>query len=755
MGIGKIARRTFLGLGVVAAGGLAVGWWQYRRPHANPLQPGPGETVFNPYVKIATDGTVTVIAPRAEMGQGVQTTLAALVAEELDVELAAIRVEHGPPAAAYFNGAMLRMGGPFPYFDEGFPAETMRGVMSVASKFLGLQATGGSSSMVDGYEKMRVAGATARAVLVEAAAREWKLPVARLRTEAGAVHGPDGRRAPYGDLALAAAAIEPPDEVPLKDPVAWRLLGKPQARVEGRAKVTGAPIFGIDVELPGMLHGTVKMSPRFGAKAVKVNEAPAFAVPGVLKVVPIETTTGSGFGILAMNTWAALKGAEALEVTWGEAAYPADDAGLAKLYRAALDAPASFTLGGTGDVEAAFAAAPAGAVIEAEYEVPFLAHACMEPLNATARFQDGKLELWTGTQFPGVDAMLCAGLLGIGTEDVTVHVTHLGGGFGRRAIDPALYAAALAKAADGRPVKVTWSREEDTRHDFYRPRALARMRAVVEKGKPPAAWETRVASQSVLASVLKATFPSFPAPPDDDAILDGQFNQPLAFAASRFAAHKVDLPVPVGFWRSVGNSFNGFFQEAFLDEVAGKAGLDPFDLRLALMTEDEHRPARLVLETLRRVSGWGAPLPEGRGRGMAFVLSFGTWVGQVVEVSAEGGEIRIAKVWCVADPGRVLDPGIFRAQMVSGIVYGLSAALGQEIGFRDGMVVQGNFDDFDAMRMAQCPEIEVHLLENARRMGGAGEPGTPPAAPALANAIFAATGKRLRRMPFGSEVAFA
>lgn len=757
MGIGRIARRGFLGLGIAAAGGLAVGYYLWRRPFPNPLEAAKaeGEAVFNPYVKVGADGVVTVIAPRAEMGQGVQTTLAALVAEELDVTLAAIRVEHGPPGWAYYNEAMLKMGGPFPFFDEGIMAGAMRGAMGVAAKFLGLQMTGGSSSMVDGFDRMRLAGAAARAVLVAAAASRWGLPAAGLRTEAGEVLAPDGRRLAYGALALEAAALAPPPDLRPKDPAAWRILGRPQDRVEGRAKVTGAPVYGIDVERPGMLHAAPRLSPRFGARARRMDDAAARAIPGVLRVVPLDCPAWSGFAVVAETTWAAFRGAAALEIDWGAAPYPPDDAGIGAVYRRALEGRASFTLGGAGDTEAAFAASDPATILEAEYEVPFLAHACMEPLNATAEFRDGRLTLWTGTQAPGIDAILCARLLGIRTGDVTVHVTQLGGGFGRRAMDAAMLAALVAKAVEGRPVKLTWPREEDMRHDFYRPRALARMRAVVPEGSPPRAFEARVAAPSVVASVLARSFPELPAPPEDDSILDGMFNQPLAFPASRHAAHVVDLPVPVGFWRSVGNSFNGFFHECFLDEAAAKAGMDPIAMRLALMRAPEHAPARRVLERLREVSGWGAPLPAGRGRGVAFVLSFGTWVGQVVEVETGGDGLRIAKVWCVADPGRVLDPRNFRAQMVSGIVFGLSAALGQEITFRDGMVEQGNFDAFDAMRMHQCPEIEVHLLETARRMGGAGEPGTPPAAPALANAIFAATGVRLRRMPFGGAVRFA
>ncbi|MEL6233160.1 MAG: molybdopterin cofactor-binding domain-containing protein [Pseudomonadota bacterium] len=756
MKIGKIARRTFLGLGVVAAGGLAVGYYFYRRPFDNPLDGklAEGERDFTPYVIVNTDNSVTIIAPRAEMGQGVHTTLAALVAEELDVNLADVTVEHGPPGYTYYNEAMLNMGGPVPWFDESFMASSIRGTMAVVSKYLALQVTGGSSSMVDGFEKMRLAGATARQAFKEAAAKRWGVSEASLKTEGGRVLKDDGTALSYGELVMEAAAADLPSPPSLRDPREWRLLGKPQQRVDAREKVTGAPIFGIDVELPGMLHASLKMSPRLGAAPLSVSEAPALAVNGVQKVVPIDTLSGHGFAVVADNTWAAFKGVEALEVDWAEAPYPADDAAMDTAFRAALAAEPQMIMGAAGDAEASLAAAPADRLLEAEYEVPFLAHAAMEPLNATAQFVDGKLTVWNGSQAPGLDAIICARALGIETADVTMHVTRLGGGFGRRALDAALYAAIVAQQTDGKPVKVTWTREQDTQNDLYRPRAIAKMQAVVTPGQPPETYVSRVAAPNIVANTLKRSFPEVPAPPQDDAVLDGQFNQPIATPNRLFAGHIVDMDIPLGFWRSVGNSVNGFFMNGFLDEVAEKSGIDPIEMRLGMMTAPEHAPARAVLEKLRDVSGWGLPVPSGHGRGVAFTLSFGTWVGQIVEVDASADDIKITKIWCVADAGRILDPGIFTDQMTSGIVFGLSAALGQEITFADGMVEQGNFDSFDCMRMWQCPPIDVHLLETASKMGGAGEPGTPPAAPALANAIYAATGTRLRRMPFTREVSF-
>jgi isoquinoline 1-oxidoreductase subunit beta len=377
-------------------------------------------------------------------------------------------------------------------------------------------------------------------------------------------------------------------------------------------------------------------------------------------------------------------------------------------------------------------------------------------MNATAQFKDGKLEIWCGTQAPGLLELTAAKLLGIETADVTVHTTRMGGGFGRRTeVDCGLYAAAIAVKTEGRPVKVTWTREEDMSHDLYRPRAMGAMKAAIREGEPPLALDFHVASPSILKSIVARTYPSLPMGGPDDTVLDGAFNQPMTYENSRFAAHVVDLPVPVGFWRSVGNSFNAWFHECFLDEVAEASGLDPIEMRLKMMQGETFAPARAVLEKVAEMSNWGGPLPEGNAQGVAFCMSFGTWVAQVVQVAQTDSGIRIEKVWCAADPGTVLDPGNFEAQMMSGIVYGLSQALGEEITFENGEVVQQNFYDFDAMRMWQCPEIEVAILENAPRMGGAGEPGTPPSTPALTNAIYALTGKRIRKMPLSHAVDFA
>lgn len=754
--VGKITRRALLVGAVAVAGGVAFGYYSYRKPFANPLKDGlaEGEATFNPYVKISSDGAITIIAPRAEMGQGIETTLAALVAEELDVELDQVTVEHGPAAPAYANIAMLEDGLPFPQFDDSTVAELARDGMAVLGKFLALQVTGGSTSTIDAFEKMRHAGAVARETLKAAAADELGVAAASLTTSAGRITDPaSGRSVSYGDVAPAAAQRDPVSHVALKPRAQWRLLGKPQPRTDMRAKVTGAPIFGVDVSLPDMIFATVCMNPRLGAPMRSMDASQAEAMPGVIKVVPLETHIASGYAVLARSTWHAFRAADAVSAEWAEAAYPADDDGMWNLLAASADDNAGSAQRDDGDVETEFADAPRERIVEAEYRVPFLAHTCMEPMNATAWLRDGKLDVWAPNQAPTLVRSLCAGAAGVAEEDCTVHTTYLGGGFGRRGdIDYALYAARLAAEADGRPVKVTWTREEDTTHDMYRPAALGRFRARIGDNGMPSAVDMKIVTPSIMASALPRFFPSLSPVGPDKTMVEGAFNQPYAIANYRVAGVKADLPVPVGFWRSVGNSINGYFHECFMDEIAEASGVDPVMMRLNLMTP--WPTAVGVVEKVAEMADWGAALPEGRARGFAFTACFGSWVGEVVEVVQTERGIRIEKVWIAADVGTALDPSIIEAQLFSAAVYGLSAAMNQEITFADGRVQQTNFHDFDAMRMHQCPDFEIAVLENAPKMGGVGEIGTPPAIAALANAVFALTGKRVRHLPLSREVDF-
>ncbi len=755
--IGKIARRTFLFGMAAVAGGVAVGYYYSRKPYPNPLEGelAEGEVTFNPYLKIGSDNSITLIAPRAEMGQGISTTLAAFVAEELDVTLDRVTVEHGPPSYAYYNAAMLEEGAGFNFWDDSFTAETVRGMMGMAGKMLGLQATGGSTAARDGFDRMRQAGAAARLMLVDAAAARLGVPARDLATDNGTiVHTGSGRSVTYGEVALDAAKLAPPAKVALKERADWKLLGKPQKRVDMLAKVTGAPIFGIDVRQPDMLFGTVRMSPVFGAKPVRSDTSAAAKLPGVVKIVPIKSSYGTGFGVIAENTWAAFRAAEAIDVEWGKPDYPlADDEIMAVIANAAKTGEAS-AMRDDGDVDAAFADAPQDRVIEAEYSVPYLSHAPMEPMNCTARLKDGVLDVWAPNQMPVLVRWFCSDIAGVPGDKTNVHTTSMGGAFGRRGeLDYALYATILAKETDGRPVQVTWTREEDMRRGPFRPASVGRFRARIGDDGLPVAVDMRVAAQNMMASLMSRTFTSLPAGGSDPSITDGSRNQPYTIPNYRVSEIQVPLPIPVTFWRSVGNSVNGFFHECFMDEIAQAGGVDPVEMRRKLMAQ--YPAALAVVNKVAEMSGWGAALPAGKARGFAFTLSFGSWCGQVIQIAETPAGIRLEKMWIAVDVGTALDPGIIEAQMISGAIYGLSAAMGQAITFADGRVIQSNFHDFDAMRIFQAPQFEVAVLENFHRMGGVGEVGVPPAAPALANALAALKGKRFRALPLSREVAFA
>lgn len=756
--VGKIARRTFL-LGAAAiVGGVAFGYYQYKKPVKNPLEAGlgEGEATFNPYVKIAADNTITIIAPRAEMGQGIMTTLAALVAEELEVSLDQVTVEHGPASGAYYNEAVLAEGAPFAHFDDGAFPNGFRAIMGGIGKLLALQLTGGSTSTIDAFEKMRHAGALAREMLKAAAAVELGVNAATLKVENATITDPaSGKSLTYGALAAKAAAMDAPASITLKERKDWKLLGKSQPRVDMRAKVTGAPVFGIDVTLPDMVHATVKMNPRLGGRMNSYDAKAALAIPGVIKVIEINSQFGHGLAVIADNTWTAFKAAGALEVVWGEAPYPADTAAIMAKIDGALAAGGGAALREVGDVTTQFADAPRDKVVEATYSVPFLSHAPMEPMNATAHFKDGKLTVWSPNQAPTPTRYICASLTGLSQDDVTIHTTMMGGAFGRRGeVDYSAYAALVAMQSDGRPVKVTWTREEDMTHDMYRPASSATFKALLGNEGLPVALDGAIAAPSIMRSLMRRNFPALGEGPlgPDKALTDGAFNQPYGIPHMSVRGIEVDMKVPTSFWRSVGNSHNAFFHECFMDEVATAGGLDPVALRLKLMAD--HPTAAKVVEKVAEMSSWGTNAP-GRAKGLAFCLSFGGWVAQVVEVANSPEGLRITNVWCAADIGLALDPDNIKAQIISGAIYGLSAAMNQKITFADGMVEQKNFYDHEGMRIWQTPQFHVEILENADHMGGVGEIGTPPAAPALANAIYALTEKRIRTLPLSPEVKFA
>ncbi len=732
--IGKIARRTFLIGSAAIVGGVAFGVYQINKDAPNPLIPDEGEATLNPFVLINGDG-VTIITPRAEMGQGVYTTLAALVAEELDVAWEDVTVMHGPPAQAYYNSVFLGMALPFHHYADNAFIHGLRQQVGKAGKLLNLQATGGSTSMMDFYDRMRHAGASAREAIKLAAAARLGVDAGQLRTENSKVIAPDGTEIAYTELAMDLREIAPPD-APLRDKSEWKYLGKAMPRKDMVGKVTGTAIFGTDVELEGMKFATVRRNPK-RAGMVSYDDSAARDMDGVEAIIDI----GDGIAVVASNTWLAMQAAEMVDIVWEDASYPADTEGLRSAITAAFDTDPDSVSRDEGDVNSAVE----GTEITAEYYMPWLAHSTMEPMSGTALFDGTALTLWVGNQAPVMTRDKCAEAIGISSDQVTVHTTYMGGGFGRRGeFDFAIEASKIAAAVPGTPIRMTWSREEDMRLDFYRPAAIARFRGVVNDGKA-VVLDGKIAGPSVFHNSSMRQVGT--VPPGPDAIhVEGAANQPLAIPNFRIAGHLADIDVPLGFWRSVGNSINGFMLDTFIDEMAHAAGADPLQFRIDLTTP-EHAPSAGVLRAVGEMCGWTGQTPDNIGRGVAFCYSFGTATAEVVEVEDTGNGIRINKCWIACDVGTALDPSIIEAQMVSGAIYGLSAAMQGELTFADGEVQQGNFYDYDALRMHNTPKFEVRILEDDPFMGGVGEPGTPPAMPALGNALFDLTGTRARELP--------
>ena len=763
--VARLTRRRFLLGSAAVAGGVAFGFYRLRDesiPDGVAAAAGgaEGDVVLNPWLVIGPDG-ITVVTPRAEMGQGIHTTLAALVAEELDVPFETVRAVHGPAAAAYANDTVLGAGLPFAGYENGRAHAIAQGAMAFGGKFLGLQITGGSTSTIDAFDRMRTAGAAARETLVAAAAARLDVDAASLAARGGEVVAPDGARLSYASLAADAAKIRPPRNPALKPASEWRLLGRSLPRVDVVAKSTGTARYGIDARLPGMLYGAVRTSPRLGGDMVGFDATAASAMPGVERIVDL----GDGVGVVATSTWRALRAIAAVQIEWGPAPYPADDGALHDRILAAFDAEPDSTLRDEGDVEAEMERARGAddaSVIEAEYRVPWLAHATMEPMNATAWLRDDaedgeggrRLEIVSGHQAPTSARDRAATLAGLEPDAVTVEVPFLGGGFGRRVeSDVTDQAVRLALEVPGRPVKLTWTREQDVRHDFYRPAVVARMRGVAGPDGPTA-LSADVSGASVYVQQLTRSV-GFAAPGPDKMLVEGAFDQPYRIDNYRVRGHVPDLKIPVGTWRSVGHSQNGFFHECFLDELIEARGQDPVAVRLALM-EGVHAPSRACVEAVAEMAGPAPDAAAGRARGVAFVHSFGSPTAVIVEVSgSDEVGVRLERIWAVIDVGTALDPANIEAQVSGGIVFGLSAAIRGEIGFADGQVVQGNFDDYPILRMDRTPPIEVRVLQGDERMGGVGEPGVPPAAPALANAVSRLLGRRFRRLPLAREVRFA
>jgi len=742
--LATITRRTFLVASIAITGGVVFGYWKYKQPYGNPLDESLNDrdAALTPYVLINQDG-VSIIAPRAEMGQGVHTTLAAMVAEELDVNLADVKVMHGPASAAYFNEVLLEEQIPFLPTDTSSLAEGLRSFTHVPAKLLGLQITGGSSTVPDGFEKMRIAGAAAREVLMKAASQKLGIHIDQLRTENGHVISPTGNPIPYSDLALATAGIEPSAEPKLKPKSEWKILGKSQDRIDVVGKSTGTATFGIDVELPNMLYASIKVNPHRDAGMNSFNAVKAQSMTGVQKVLEV----GNGAAVIATNTWYAFKAVNAIEFDWADADYPNTTAGhFDEVANSFTDEYQDSQFRDEGDIETTLDGAEA---ISAEYRAPYLAHAAMEPMNATAWLHDGKLDIWAGNQIPTQVLKDASAITGLDESNINVHTLIMGGSFGRRLeLDFISQAVEIAKQMDGTPIKLTWTREEDTTHDYYRPIAMARFQAIANESGP-IAIDLKLAAPSVAASQLGRI--GIPAAGPDISIVQAAWDQPYDIENYRVTGYKTPISFPVSSWRSVGSSQNAFFHESMMDEIAHAKGLDPMQMRIDLIS---HEPSRKVLEAVAEMSNWGSELPEGHALGVAFSLSFGVPAAEVIEIAMQDEKVRILNAWAAVDVGIAMDPRNIEAQVSGGLNFGLAAAIMGEITVKDGKVEQTNFHMFNSIRMNQAPDIQVRVLENGSKIKGIGEPGTPPAAPALANAIFAATGKRIRELPLNKHIQF-
>ncbi len=666
----------------------------------------------NAWLRITPDNRVTVLCGSAEMGQGVLTAIPMLLAEELDADWSRVSVLQAPTDPAYRN----------PLF--------------------GMQATGGSSTVRAHWEPLRKAGAAAREMLVAAAAQRWQLDAATLRTAESKVIAPDGRTLSYGAL-VAAAAIQPvPANPKLKDSKNFKLLGKPLKRLDTPSKVDGSARFGLDAQVPGLLVAVMARAPLPGATPASMNEAQAKAIKGVRQVI----TIASGVAVLADGYWAARKGRDALKVQWNLGANA--DLSSAKISAMLAEgaASASVVAKHTGDMTPAPAAG--STTLSAQYEAPYLAHACMEPMNCTAWVKGDEVEIWVGTQSQGPAQGILSQVAAVTPAKVTVNTMMLGGGFGRRFAPDFTIDATLLSKLSAKPVKLIYSREDDMNAGYYRPASVAQFTAVMNSQGQPVSLKVGVGSPSITAA---SGFMKLPESGLDDSAVEGIADHPYDIANQHIAYGRREPGPQVWFWRSVGHSQNTFFMESFVDELAAAARQDPVEFRRALLKE---QPRCLgVLEAVAAKAGWGQPLPKGVFRGVALAQSFGSFVAEVAEVSVSpDGVPKVHRVVAAVDCGMIVNPEIIRHQIEGAIVYGLSAALYGKITFKDGRVEQSNFHDYQLLRMSEMPRIEVHILPSSENPGGIGEPATPPIAPAVANAIFAATGKRLRSLPIDTSL---
>ena len=751
-------RRTWLLGAMGAAGALVVGWGvmpaRSRLGLPGLMLPTQGDIALNGWIKIAADGRVILAMARSEMGQGVHTSLAMMVAEELDVPLTRVSLEQAGSDKIYGNVVMLLGALPFHPADrqDGNKSTTVwfsEWIVGKVARELGVNATGGSSSVADAWGPLRMAAATARASLLGAAARQWQVPVRELVVKDGVVTHASGKSAHYGELAKSAGGKVPQDVV-MKNRKDWKLIGQPAARPDIPAKTNGTAQFGLDVRPAGLLFAAVRLCPMLGGTVGSLDAKAALAMPGIERLVLLDSLAGStaGFAVVGKTTWHARQAAQAVDVKWQQRAQGALDtqqieAGLL----AALKTDDGFTFYKKGD--AIETEGQAARVIEATYRAPYLAHATMEPMNCTATVKDGAVALWAPTQVPQAVRAVAASVAGINIDKVTLHVTLLGGGFGRRLeVDYAALAVRVAMECGGRPVQLAWSREEDTTHDFYRPMHVATLRASLDAKGAVNTLRIRSAGDAISPRMFARTLPALSGPFDipDKTTAEGLFDLPYGIAHQHMSHVSTRMNVPVGFWRSVGHSHNAFFSEGFMDELALQARQDPFVFRRNLLGGAPRH--QTVLKLAADKAGWGGPLPVGRARGIALHESFGSIVAQVAEVSLTDGKPRVHRVVCVIDCGIVVNPNIVAQQMEGAVIFALTAALYGRIDIKDGMVQQTNFNNYPMVTLAEAPVVETYIIDSAGPPGGVGEPGVPPLAPAVANALFLLSGKRQRSLPF-------
>lgn len=721
----KWTRRAVIATGGLVGGGLALGLAgiAFAPNRLGVGAKGEGDALrLTTWIKLAPDSAVTVIVPHCEMGQGVHTALAMMLAEELEADWNLVRVEEAPAEDAFANGYPVRVFMPVVAEVPKFMERSVDYGTFKLTQLLDLQLTGGSSSVRGtGQLGMRVAGAAAKAMLLEAAAKRWNVPASECVAKLSMVtHAGRQQSATFGELAAEAAQLAPPVHPTLKSREDYSIVGKPVARLDIPSKVDGTALYGIDVKVPGMLYATVTAAPIFGAQLGSVDTSAVETMPGVRKVVKLDNAVA----VVADSYWRALKAVRMLMPTFTDTGKSAETSETqAATIIKSLEAQSAEKVFATGDAVAMLGGA--AKVLDAEYRVPFLAHATMEPMNATARIADGHCDVWTGVQDPLAARKVAAKAAKLGAKHVTVHNQQLGGGFGRRlpgAHDFVDQAVRIAREVAPAPVKLLWSREEDIQHDYYRPAVIGRFKGAVDSSAAPTVWISKFNGAGGDAARLPYAIP----------------NQDI-----RSIGH--DTHVRLGSWRSVEHSQHGFFTECFIDELAHAAGKEPYEFRRALLKDAPRH--RAVLEKAAWIAGWGSPPAAGRGRGMALVESFGSIVAEVAEVEVTGNRIKVHQVWAAVDCGDVINPDTAAAQIEGGIVFGLSAALFSEITLRDGRVEQTNFADYPLPKLADVPRITVEFIRSGAALGGLGEPGVPPIAAAVANAVFAVTGKRLRSLP--------